>query len=692
MWRSLRLAQKIWGGLSILLIGYFASMVLGFVLGQQTESRLYEIDTSWFPAAMQSQQALAAFNNQITRYTEAVMTGDPELLETARQHALEVSQALGAIEALAGLPQEKREEVRKFLEQFETFTGTAQTIYATMSQSTEGQDALGAITDMKLQADELANQTESIRHALETFTTGFTETLSTESEEIRSESKQNRYMNMIVFVVVVSLAMGIVSVLMRRSVTRPIAALVGIAHAIADGDVSQEVHITSHDEMGELAGAFQRMTTMIRAVLDDTERVIQSIQQGDLHTSSQAAAFQGSWRDLVTGINQVREAFLAPMTMTATTLRQIARGRIPAEMSESYQGDFNKMRDDLNIVIRTLSKFTLDIRSAADQVASGSRQLNESAERLSQGTTRQAATAEEVSATIEQMSANIRQNADNASQTAKVAQQSADDARQSGAAVAQTVKAMQEIAAKIQLIEEIAQQTHMLSLNAAIEAAKAEEHGKGFAVVASEVRMLAERSRTAAEEINRLANSSVTIAETAGTMLVDLVPKIEGTAELIQQISTASHEQKIGVEQINVAVQQLDLVIQQNAAISEETADTADDLLQQAEQLQKIIAFFHIAGTDQESETQWEDFLNTLHLLPDQHLRDRIMTMIETFRSTPESQEKRIHLTKQKQTHKNTTKHKLSKEKERKNLNDYGFPVDSPDFFGDSVDQEFERH
>lgn len=688
MWRSLRLAQKIWCGLSILLIGYFASMVLSFVLGQQTESRLYEMDTSWFPAAMQSQQALAAFNNQITRYTEAVMTGDPELLETAGQYALEVTQTLNAIAALTGLPQEKREEVMNFLGQFETFTGTAQTIYAAMSQSTDGQDALEAIAGLKLQADELANQTESMRHALETFKTGFTETLTTQSAEIQSESKQNRYVNMVVFVVVVSLAIGIVSVLMRRSVTRPIAALVGIAHAIADGDVSQEVHITSHDEMGELAGAFQRMTAIIRAVLDDSERVIQAIQQGDLHTSSQTAAFQGSWRDLVTGINQVREAFLAPMTMTAAALRQIARGRIPAELSEEYQGDFNKMRDDLNVVIRTLSKFAFDIQDSANQVASGSRQLNDSADRLSDGVSRQAATAEEVSATVEQISVNIRQNAENAAQTAKVAEQSADDARRSGEAVAQTVKAMQEIAVKIQLIEEIAQQTHMLSLNAAIEAAKAEEHGRGFAVVASEVRLLAERSRTAAEEINRLANSSVTIAENAGTMLVHLVPKIESTADLIQAISAASNEQKIGVEQINVAVQQLDLVTQQNAAISEETAETADNLLQQAEQLQKIIAFFHVAGADQQSETQWEDFLDTLHLLPDQPLRDKIMTLIKTFTPAPGTQEEGAYITKRQASVPEQEHYQGIEKKEGDNSD---FPGKSRGFIGDSLDQEFER-
>ncbi|MDY0091278.1 MAG: methyl-accepting chemotaxis protein [Candidatus Vecturithrix sp.] len=692
MWRSLRLAQKIWCGLSILLLGYCASMVLGFVLGQRTETRLYGVETSWFPAAMQSQQALSAFNNQITRYTEAVMAGDPEQLEIASQHALEVTQSLETIMALTGLPIEQQETVQKILQQFTTFTTQAQTTYAAMSSSSTNTDVLGAMTGVTQQASGLAQQTEDLRQTLETTSAEFTTLLKTEISAIQTRSKQNRYLNVVVFVVVVSLALIIISVLMRRGITRPISTLVGIAHGIANGDVNQHIQMTSHDEIGELAKAFQQMNDTIRAVLQETERVIQAIQRGDLHTSSQAASFQGSWRDLVMGMNQIREAFIAPITTTAASLRRIARGRIPTELSEDYQGDFNKMRDDLNVVIRTLSKFTLDIQDAANQVASGSRQLNESADRLSQGTSRQAATAEEVSATVEQISANIRQNAENAAQTAKVAQQSADDAQHSGEAVVQTVKAMQEIAAKIQLIEEIAQQTHMLSLNATIEAAKAEDHGRGFAVVASEVRLLAERSRIAAEEINRLANSSVTIAETAGTMLAQLVPNIESTAELIQEISAASNEQKIGVEQINLAVQQLDMVIQQNARIAEETSDTADDLLKQAEQFQKIIAFFHVDGTDEQPETQWEDFLNTLHLLPNQHARDSIMTMVEAFTSTPETREDRMYL-QQQIPDEHAAEQNLHKAKKKQNPDASDFSEQSYNrFHEDSIDQEFERH
>jgi len=155
---------------------------------------------------------------------------------------------------------------------------------------------------------------------------------------------------------------------------------------------------------------------------------------------------------------------------------------------------------------------------------------------------------------------------------------------------------MKEIASKISIIEEIARQTNLLALNAAIEAARAGEHGKGFAVVASEVRKLAERSQTAAAEINKLSASSVQIAERAGEMLARMVPDIQKNADLVQEITAASNEQSTGAGQINKAIQQLDQVVQQNASASEEMASTATELLSQAEQLQSTIAFFKLDG------------------------------------------------------------------------------------------------
>jgi methyl-accepting chemotaxis protein len=156
---------------------------------------------------------------------------------------------------------------------------------------------------------------------------------------------------------------------------------------------------------------------------------------------------------------------------------------------------------------------------------------------------------------------------------------------------------MKDIAERIQIIEEIARQTNLLALNAAIEAARAGEHGKGFAVVAAEVRKLAERSQSAAGEINDLSTSSVEVAEKAGRLLDVIVPNIQKTADLVQEIAAASKEQDAGAEQINRSIQQLDGVIQQNASAAEEMASTTEELSAQAEQLQQMVAFFDVEDT-----------------------------------------------------------------------------------------------
>jgi methyl-accepting chemotaxis protein len=231
---------------------------------------------------------------------------------------------------------------------------------------------------------------------------------------------------------------------------------------------------------------------------------------------------------------------------------------------------------------RSLRRLTAGVKSAADSVSAGAARLSAWAQGMSQGSSQQAAAGEEVSASMEQMSANIRQNSDSALQTEKIVLAAAADARDGGRTVLETVTAMKEIAGKISIIEEIARQTNMLALNAAIEAARAGEHGKGFAVVAGEVRRLAERSQRAAGEIGELSGSSVAVAEKAGEILSRMVPDIQRTADLVQEIAAASREMTIGAEQINNAVVQLDQVIQKNASSAEGLTSTAEKLNDQA--------------------------------------------------------------------------------------------------------------
>ena len=407
-----------------------------------------------------------------------------------------------------------------------------------------------------------------------------------------------------------------------------------IANRVAAGDMDMTIDLQGRKSSSVMA-SMQKMVDAIKALVADIRLLSDAAIAGKLATRADAAGHKGEYQKIVTGVNQTLDAVIGPLNMAADYVDRISKGNMPPVITDHYNGDFNAIKTNLNMLIEATNSITvnarevargnlmvelkkrsdhdelmeslqnmvtklkevvLEVQSAADNVAAGSQELSASAQQMSQGATEQAASAEEASSSMEEMSSNIKQNADNALQTEKIATKSASDAQEGGKSVVQTVAAMKEIAGKISIIEEIARQTNLLALNAAIEAARAGEHGKGFAVVASEVRKLAERSQKAAAEISQLSSASVEVAETAGEMLTRMLPDIQKTAELVQEISAASKEQDAGAEQINKAIQQLDQVIQQNAGASEEMSSTAEELSSQAEQLQNIIAFFKLNG------------------------------------------------------------------------------------------------
>jgi methyl-accepting chemotaxis protein len=290
-----------------------------------------------------------------------------------------------------------------------------------------------------------------------------------------------------------------------------------------------------------------------------------------------------------------------PLNRMNQNIESIAAGDLTTQITTSGNDEIATAMHNMNEMVKKLKQVISSVISSSDNIADASGAMSATSQQMSQGTQEQAASAEEISSSMEQMASNIQQNTDNAQQTEKIALQAAEDIKEGSSAVSQTVSSMKKIAEKIGIIGEIARQTNLLALNAAVEAARAGEHGKGFAVVAAEVRKLAERSQIAAEEINELSSSSVTVADKSGRLLDQIVPNIQNTAKLVQEIAASSIEQNNGADQVNNAIQQFNTVIQQNAAGAEEMASSAEELASQAENLKDIIAFFKVDNIQRSS-------------------------------------------------------------------------------------------
>jgi methyl-accepting chemotaxis protein len=368
---------------------------------------------------------------------------------------------------------------------------------------------------------------------------------------------------------------------------------------LALGDMSFNLQTDQADDDTKMVkDSFDTIYSAISNIKDSLQQITENAKQiaiGDLELDLQIRSDK----------DELLKAFIEMVKSTkdiTDKTKMIAAGDMTIEMKPRSEKD--ELIISLSEMIKAISDIVTQVQVSSDNIADASQQMSSNSQQVSQGASEQASAAEEVSSSMEEMASNIQQNTDNSQQTEKIAAKAAEDIMEGSKNVSMTVMVMKKIAEKVSIIGDIAFQTNILALNAAVEAARAGEHGRGFAVVAAEVRKLAERSHVAAGEINELTKSSVDVADKAGKQLEAIVPDIQKTAKLVQEITAASIEQNSGANQINNAINQLNKVTQQNAASAEEMATSSEELSSQADNLRDLIGFFKVKDSGMSHRTK----------------------------------------------------------------------------------------
>ena len=362
-----------------------------------------------------------------------------------------------------------------------------------------------------------------------------------------------------------------------RALSRNLTNVIEAAKSLGGGDLAARPTVTTTDEVGQLAQAFNEMGAHLQAkVMKEREQAAKTQQF---------------------------------MVDAKRVLGNLAGGDLTDQMTTACEGDLEQIKVSLNSAISNLTMTLTTVREAAESVTTGAEEITKGNEDLSQRTSEQASSLEETSSAMEEMTSTVKQNADNAKQANQLAIAARDVANKGGAVTTKAVEAMgainqssKKIADIITVIDEIAFQTNLLALNAAVEAARAGEHGRGFAVVAAEVRNLAQRSATAAKEIKGLINESIQrvtdgseLVDQSGKTLAEIVGSVKRVTDIIAEITAASQEQASGIDQVNKAIMQMDETTQQNAALVEETTSASQSMKEQAKELIRSVEVFKTA-------------------------------------------------------------------------------------------------
>jgi len=383
-----------------------------------------------------------------------------------------------------------------------------------------------------------------------------------------------------------------------------------IVAAAVKGNLQFKIDDTKHQgDWKKIMTGLNGIASSVNKPIVEIRNAMNALEEGRFDVTV-VGDYRGSFMEIKNAVNSTINGLAAYIQEIDECLGAVADGDLSRSMSQEmkFVGNFSKIRDSIDLIIATLNRTMTEITSVSDQVLIGARQITERAADLANGAQEQASSVEELNATMDMISQQTSRNAENSFEASDLSNKSASNAMEGHEAMTNMLEAMSKIKDSsnniskiIKVIQDISFQTNLLSLNAAIEAARAGKHGKGFTVVAEEVRNLAARSQAAAAQTTELIEDSISrvesgseIAGTTSDSLDIIVKNANDVLAIINSISEASQEQTEAIAQVSDGLIQISKVVQNNTASSEETAAASQELNSQAEMLRQLVSFFKL--------------------------------------------------------------------------------------------------